>query len=548
MTARTTGRWAQCAEDWTRMLVRQGSITNSAGERDFAAALERRLRQRPAFADHPEYVRCLPTRDDPYARANVYALVRGRGRQTVVLTGHYDTVSTSNYGLLESAACDPDALLPRLIAHLEQHGRGAADARALQDLKTGHFLPGRGALDMKSGLAAGLAVAERFAAGDHDGNLLFLAVPDEEENSHGMRSAAGQLRELAQEWDLDLEAAINLDASIDHGAGEVGQAVYLGSVGKVLVGVLFVGRPTHAGAPFDGINPTLAQAEFIRLTEGQGHFNATPESSPPPPTVLQASDLKPHYDVTTPEYAWCALNVLLHHKPPEEVLTGIQEVARQAMERAARRQRDNAARLGVTLAADDAAPEALTYQDLLARVRAEQGEEALHTWQAQVREWAQDPALDVPTLTRRALQALVQLSGQPGPLAVVTFASLAYPAVHLGEDAPSRRLRAAVEETVHDLRTRQNVKMNVQEFFPFISDMSFVGQAVHPGSAALVAAQSPAAVRFAATGEAMVLPTVNLGPWGRDYHQQNERVYTPYAFEVLPEVLWQLTRRLLRRT
>lgn len=215
------------------------------------------------------------------------------------------------------------------------------------------------------------------------------------------------------------------------------------------------------------------------------------------------------------------------------------------MQLAAAHQRQ-AASLGADQPPGDEPPEALTYQDLLDRVRTEQGEAVLETWRAQVRGWAQDPSLDVPTLTHRALRSLVQRSGMPGPLAVVGFSSLYYPAVQLGQDGPSRRLRTAVQETVEQLASQQ-VTLSVQNFFPFISDMSFVGQALHPESPALVEAQTPAALaRFPGTEARMNIPTVNIGPWGRDYHQPNERVYAPYAFGMLPEVLWQLTRRLLQ--
>ena len=35
-------------------------------------------------------------------------------------------------------------------------------------------------------------------------------------------------------------------------------------------------------------------------------------------------------------------------------------------------------------------------------------------------------------------------------------------------------------------------------------------------------------------------PIVNIGPWGRDYHQRTERLYMPYAFDVLPELVWRV--------
>jgi len=41
------------------------------------------------------------------------------------------------------------------------------------------------------------------------------------------------------------------------------------------------------------------------------------------------------------------------------------------------------------------------------------------------------------------------------------------------------------------------------------------------------------------------IPVVNIGPWGRDYHQRIERVFTPYAFQTLPELLWQIAMELM---
>jgi arginine utilization protein RocB len=164
----------------------------------------------------------------------VTALVKGKGSQTLILTGHYDVVGVGNYGSLAEWANEPDALLPRLIARLREEdsqgtGLSPADRLALEDLQNGHFLPGRGLLDMKSGLAAGLAVLERFsqiADAERKGNLLFIAVPDEEIASNGIRTAGEMLPALATTWGLLYEGAINLDASDDSGDGSQGQVVY----------------------------------------------------------------------------------------------------------------------------------------------------------------------------------------------------------------------------------------------------------------------------------------------------------------------------------
>src|ERR1044072_3033516 len=89
---------------------------------------------------------------------------RGRAARTVLLTGHFDTVPTEDYGDLKPVAGESEALRQGLLQRLRLHAATAAEQRALRDLADGDYLPGRGLLDMKAGLAAGLAVLEAFAA------------------------------------------------------------------------------------------------------------------------------------------------------------------------------------------------------------------------------------------------------------------------------------------------------------------------------------------------------------------------------------------------
>ncbi|MEO7965959.1 MAG: M20/M25/M40 family metallo-hydrolase, partial [Gemmatimonadaceae bacterium] len=207
-------------------------MTNTPGEVAFAAVLRDVIAAIPYFQRNPQHLRVEQIPGDLYGRFNVIAMVKGQGARTAVLAGHYDVVSTANYGVLEPWACDPEQLLPRLIDNLRSQGRSESDALALRDLESGDFLPGRGALDMKSGLAAGIAVLRQFSeeGETRDGNLLFIATPDEEDRSTGMRAAASRLQSLANEWHLSLQGAINLDSSGDLTDGSQGQVVYLGSV------------------------------------------------------------------------------------------------------------------------------------------------------------------------------------------------------------------------------------------------------------------------------------------------------------------------------
>lgn len=554
--ALTTPDWPLVAartEHWLRALVAHGSVTNSAGETSLAPWLQGELQS--ALGDRVE-VRLLRTERDPYERYTLAALVRGSGRRTVVLTGHYDTVGLDNYGALAEVALDPDGLREALIEALEavpEPSRSPADHLALADLRGGDFLPGRGALDMKGGLAPGLALLEAFAALDAPvGNLLFVTVPDEEESSSGMRSAARQLPELARGWDLELCAAINLDAEADPGDGAQGRAIFLGSVGKLLPSVLVVGRPTHAGAPWDGLSAASLAAELIRDIDG------SPELADPGlngvrgtvPVVLQAYDLKPHYDITTPEMVWCAFNLLTRTLGPDEVMRQFCEATRGAVGAALARAASRAERAGARLDAA-AEPEVLSYADLLLRAYDRGGQAALEQLDALAQALANDPSLDTPRVCQRLAEATVRLADLHAPAAVVLYGSLYYPPALLGASARDLALRGAAERAAAATAAVCGESIRVRDFFTGVSDMSFLG--ADPGEAAhpTVAANTPAwPERYASQSEVfeplpLRLPTVNAGPWGRDYHQRTERIHLPYVTRTLPRLLWHLLGEVL---
>jgi arginine utilization protein RocB len=551
-----TSAWFDQVRDLTLALVRFPSVTGTPGEVAFAHYLRDLLAGRPYFAAHPGDLRVERAPDDPHGRSNVFALVRGAGPETVLLTGHYDIVGVANYGDLAPYACDPEELLPRLIAELEAGAHSAADRQALDDLRSGAFMPGRGALDMKSGIAAGIALLDRFAAlAGRRGNLLLIATPDEEQNSEGMRAAAARLPAIVAEWGLTPIAAINLDSTTDRGDGRDGQAIFMGSVGKLLPSVYLVGRDTHAGAPFDGVGANLLAAEVTRRLECNPALADSAEGEvAPPPVGLKQADLKQGYDVTTPAAAWCYYNLLTHSWSPGEALAKIvcevQQALDDAMALLGERARRYAELAGGDVAAPAWSPRTLTFAELKRRAFERGGaaaQAALAELAAQLRD---DPSIDLPLYCRRVTELLWRHSGLAGPAAVVGLASLYYPRVLVG-DASGRhaRLRAAAARQAEILAREAGVSIRLRAFFPGISDMSFLGCADTPEELALVADNTPAwgsRIRFDySCARELDVPVINVGPWGRDYHQRLERIYMPYSFGVMPELVWRIAGDLL---
>lgn len=513
------------ARSLARTLIGWGSVTGSPGEVGFASKLADLLRgldlETHVIDSHGE------TR-------TVAAVVRGRGTKAVLLTGHYDVVAIDNMAPHQALAYDPEALTPVLAEELRGRSRTAAEELALADLASGEFWAARGALDMKSGLAAGIAALLAFAAQpEREGTLVFVAMPDEEVMSRGARSFRDASRALLAEWGLDPVGAINLDSN-GAVAGVDGRSVFYGTVGKFSPFAHVVGHGTHAANPFDGISAHLIGAEILRALEGQPDLmDHGADDSSPPPVCLQARDSREGYDVTTPAELWLTFNWLARTRDAESLFALFRErVSGAAAKALAAWQAQGAAATG----REGAVPEAriLTFAELRAEALAAgadlTGIEAEIAGIASPLEGA-----------RRMLSHLVGAAHLRGPAVIIGFTSLYYPQTHVAEDDPFRRAVAAAQA---DVAAETGVPIATWEYFAGIADMSFLGGGA--GAASRLVDDNTACRHLVDRPVPVpVYPVVNIGPWGRDAHQRYERVHCDYAQKVLPRLVLAAATRAL---
>lgn len=523
------------ARDWAIWLTRFASVTGSPGERELPRAWADRLWALPLYRDCEIFL--IPASDDALGRNSLAVLARGNGDRTLLLTGHFDTVPVDDYGDLKDLATDPEPLREALLQRL-QRPSGPAEELARDDLASGRFLPGRGLLDMKAGLAAGLAALEEFLISpDRSGNLLFVAVPDEEVGSQGARALAAAMPRLLRERGLTLVGGINLDCIGDRGDGTLGRSVALGSVGKLLPTILAIGLTTHASHPLQGVNAAaLAGAIASRLEWAPELADATAGAPGIPPTLLSLKDGKRHYDVTTPETCFAYWNVLTMAPPFAEVFSRFERVVTAAVADFA----DGLARRQSIVTGDKAPPvriPVIPASVIVAEARRTpgNGEHLDRIADTLAQDGASLPDQNM-TLTLEAWK----LCERNGPAVIVGQGSLPYPHVELGDTPDAASLREAVETARTRTRMRTGVEIGLCRHFPGISDMSFLGDA-STADLETIAANTPAwasGVRW--SGDVIGVPIINIGPWGRDYHTPLERVETGYAFGLLPRFIHEV--------
>ncbi len=549
--------WYDVVKAYTERLVRIRSVSPSEGEVEVAREVLRLLHEGGLEGVYTASG-LDPIEGDPHGRQNAYALLHGQSTRTVVLLGHIDTVGTADYGRLEPYAIDPDAL----AAHVSALSELAPDITSDLEAHPGDWMFGRGAVDMKSGVAANIAVIRRLAEMTHDAqpplSIVFLATPDEENESAGVLAAVRLLARLRDRYGLDYVGAINTDYVTSLYPDDPHRYVYTGTIGKLLPSFFVVGHESHVGAPFDGVDANLLAAELIRdLSMCEELCDMVRGQVTPPPVTLRATDLKSHYDAQLPYMAYFYLNVLTFTTQPGELLERLRHRAEASLARALWRLDEAEHRWG--RANGEGSREArmrlrsgtvLTYAEL--RVRAVQRFGEAYIADELAQEWDRWPAeLDKRERSLHLVRRLWSLSGVQGPAVVLYYSPPYYPHV--------AATRCALHDVIADVAAaHSDLRLRVREYFPFLSDMSYLRLDADVDVSGLTmnmpvwqeAGASPRPGAYSVPFEAiraLNLPVINLGPYGHGAHQRGERVLMSYAFTTLPMLLFETIERLAER-
>lgn len=555
--------WYETVRQYTARLVNVRGISPQQAENNVAQTVLDLLTVED-FADAYTTSGLDPLENDPYQRHSVYAFLRGESKHTLVLLGHFDTVDTQDYGPLEPWALDPEALAERQDALLAL----VPELRADMEAYPGDWMFGRGSIDMKSGVAANIAVMRRLAEKARTTTLpisiVMLATPDEENESAGVLQAVRFLLRLRQQYDLTYLGAINTDYTTALYPNDPHRYVNSGTVGKLLPSFLIVGKEAHVGEPFLGVDANLLAAELIRdLSMNDALCDVVPASSgtgstqvTPPPVTLRASDLKAHYDVQLPFAAYFYLNVLTFTTTPGELLERLRQHAQVAMNNILERldtteQRWNQTKYAAIASHASVKPRSgsvLTYAELYAEAVQKRGEAVVEQELAQ--EWERWPTtLDKRERSLHLTYRLWAVSGKQGPAIILYYSPPYYPHV-APTGGPLHDAIAAVIAEYPQLNLVQ------QSYYPFISDMSYLRldpgmditvlkdnmplwqdeDAAHVGNKS--ARPGAYSLPLAAIQE-LGLPIVNFGPYGRGAHQRGERALMSYSFGVLPQLLYE---------
>lgn len=527
------------------------SVVNTIGEIAVSEKVYNILKEMKYFKNNEKDLKYISVLNDKLGRKSVMATIRGQknnSNKTVVLIGHTDTVGISDYGSLKDYANQPFELTEKL-KEIELPKEVKAD------LESGKYLFGRGLLDMKTGVAVLLSLIEDISNNieEFEGNLIFAAVCDEEANSNGMLSVVPELVKLKEKEKFEYQAILDTDYITSEYDGDENRYIYIGTVGKIMPTFLVVGKETHVGESFKGLDPNEISSELIRKINLNVDFcDVTEGEVSLPPISLRQRDLKTEYSCQIANKSITMFSVATQSSTPDQVMEKMIKAADECFNITIdklNKEYNSFCKLNGRPFVDlPWKSRVLAYDELYSKVNQE-----VNNLEEKVNEYIQtllkDETIDQVDRSLKIVNFVHDLWSDRNPVVIVYFTPPYYPHIYVeGKTDKEKKLLDAVSNAVDTTKTEY--KLVYKKFFPYISDLSY-GAA--PKDIMIVKALKENLPGFGTSYSIPIenmqqldLPVLNIGAYGKDAHKFTERLEEKYSFEVVPELVYKTIINLLK--
>ncbi len=495
-------------EDILKAYLLVESYTNTIGEEAVDEFFNQVVGDMDYFKEHPELYGQYKTDDPKFNRHVNYALYKGSS-DTYVLLHHSDVVNIENYSSYKELALKPEDLAKAL-----KGDKTLLSEAAKKDLLSDDYIFGRGAADMKAGGAIELALLDYYSRRDNGPSILVLAVPDEENESLGMRAAIHLLNDLKDKHNLKYKLMINTEPHqrMDDEKGVISQ----GSIGKLNVFVHVKGVLAHAGKALEGINSNGLLASIVNHVDLNDAFvNETDYEMSIPPTWVMMRDNKKSYDISFPSMSYGLLNVLSFTDSPSEVLDKLRGITQQAVDE---------------------------YLDHVNHMRLKFSIKTNRNWSGFEKKKCvytldeylskQEEQYDLSSYPDD-LEDLLYKSNDDEPVVIIGILPPYYPAVT--NDDQDELINLVNEFT----RSTYGQTYDNRMYFTGISDLSYTrlpSPHIEKEMKNILGWGSRYSIPFEQL-KSVEMPCVNIGPWGKDFHKPSERVLKEDVFLRTPSII-----------
>ena len=539
-------------EEIAIMLTNELSVVETEGELDSVSKMHEIFSNMSYYKNHPEDLSFIELPNDKWNRKSLMAIMRGKkddSKKTVIMIGHTDTVGISDYGTLKEFANKPYELT-------EKFKEIDLPEEVKRDLDSGEYLFGRGIFDMKTGDAIIMAIMEEISEDieNFSGNLIFCGVCDEEGNSGGMLACVPELVKLKEKESFEYTAILDTDYMTSEYEGDENKYVYVGTVGKIMPSFFIVGKETHVGESFKGLDPNqIASSITNNINLNVRYCDVAEGEVSLPPITLKKADLKTEYSCQIAKTAYLYFNYATHKSTPDEVLQKMKLAAHESFQETI-----DSLNYQYEVFCKMAGREfkklpwnarVLSFEELYKNVKAELGEQLDKKLEAYTNELIEKEEYDTRDQSMKIVEFVHSLWSDRNPVIIVYFTPPYYPHVYVeGKTEKEIKLLEAVADAVENTKT--DYKVVYKKFFPYISDLSYGAAPKDPKIIAAIKDNMPGFGKTYSLPledmQKLDLPVLDIGSFGKDAHKFTERIEKTYSFEVAPELVERTIKNLLK--
>ena len=549
-----------CYEEVKRLteeMVNIPSINKEpGGETKVAEYVGNYYRSLPYFQEHPDYVKVFQTKDDFVVRHSTLAYVKGTkgtSKKAVIVIGHIDTVGVDDYTPIQEYAFKPAELPQKLMETFD------LPQEVIDDINSGEYMFGRGALDMKSGVAGHMVILRYFSEHPEllDGSIVQIAECDEEDNSKGIITGIDELVALKEKEGFEYVACINADYSTNYNPGDENRYIYYGSIGKLLPCFCAFGKEAHVGQAFSAFDPNLLIAEVTRnMSLNTDLCDIAQGEVAIPPISLKQMDTKGPYTVQTALVGFSYYNFFTHGWSPADVLEKCYQVGVRSMNSVIEMlntQYERFCRLSrVPFTPLPWKTRVYTWKTFIEELEEKYGQEfkdSLHDFTVKLHQ--EEPELDLRLFSLRVAEEAWKWHEDKSPALVIFFGSVHSARIEMTRKTEKEcALLDAVEEAVEIVRPEAERQIKTRMFYPYISDSSFMTICDEPEAFNALGENMPSwKVKYFHDVDKIMqinVPVVNIGTFGRDGHMVTERVDMKQTFRNIPNITCETILKLLQ--
>lgn len=489
--------------------------------------------------ENPNLRGFYPIKNDGLNRRIPWALLKGEGDKTIVLIHHSDVVETKDYGKYWEDAYDFERM-----KKLFEEGKFNVNPNVQADIDSGEWIFGRGVCDMKGGASIHFTLFEEYSKEENfKGNILVMALPDEENLSAGMRSAIYLLDELRKAHNLEYILTLNVEPQERLESDKTN--IYDGSIGKIMPIFFARGKLSHVGQIYSGFNPITLLSQIQVDTELHPNLiEKVGNTSTPAGTWLYMKDRKHVYDVSLPLYSAGYMSILTLKRSTQDIMDELKEIAIDSFDKVIEKMENSyeiyKEKSNMDYGDMNWKANVKFYQEIIEDINEEDLAD-LEDYKNELGELILNKEIDMAEAGFRLIEKTLEKYDDTDPIVVLALVPPYYPSTNNSQLDNYDDVNNFIEKLGKFSKDKQGIEMTVSNYFTGITDLSY---SIFDGDSEDIKYIEENTLMWGDLYNIpleliseLSMPILNIGPWGKDLHMYTERVYAKDLYETIPKLV-----------